>query len=223
MPPKFASPALILANGDPPPKNLVKRLSKKIYLVICTDGAYLKALNLGLKPGWVIGDMDSLPKHQKIGKEARVVYDHDQNCTDLEKTIKFLIKFGCRKALILGAIGDRLDHSFAAFQIMEKYADRIHLKLIHEGWSAEIISKNMHFSSFPGRLVSLFPLGKIRISTRGLQYSLRKEWMSPGSRGVSNLPTAKTVTLRIHKGHVLLIRSIDPTGRGPNVGDLLQP
>ncbi|MBI4057098.1 MAG: thiamine diphosphokinase [Elusimicrobia bacterium] len=205
MPPKFTQPALILADGDLPEKKLVHVLSKRAPLTVCTDGAYRKALRLGLKPGWIVGDMDSLPSQVKISASTRVVYDPDPNCSDLEKALKFLIKFGCGQATLVGTMGDRMDHSFAAFTLMEKYADRIKLRLVHRGWSTQMLSQSATLRLPRGTPLALFAHPKARVSTSGLEYPLKKEWLTAGSRGISNRTTATTVKITLHQGRILLM------------------
>ena len=114
-----------------------------------------------------------------------------------------------REAWILGALGDRLDHTLSNLQILQAYAQKLRLRLVDPSGTAEVVTGNVAFTSRPGDTISLFPVGRARVTTSGLKYPLKNEILTPGSRGLSNLATGKRVRLRI-RGRVWLFRNRPP-------------
>lgn len=160
---------------------------------------------MGLKVGWIVGDMDSFPSGLRIPRGTRLVLDDDPDATDLEKAVRFLAKSGCREAVLAGTQGSRMDHSLAAFQILERYAPVLKLSLVHRGWQAQVLTGNATLRTRPGRTLSILPLGRARLSLSGVRYPLRDERLKPGSRGVSNVAASSSVRIRVRSGRVLLI------------------
>ena len=60
-------------------------------IIICTDGAADKLLDIGKKPDFIIGDFDST-KIKKSNRSENWIEINDQNKTDLEKTFDWCIK-----------------------------------------------------------------------------------------------------------------------------------
>ncbi|OGS04534.1 MAG: thiamine diphosphokinase [Elusimicrobia bacterium RIFCSPLOWO2_12_FULL_59_9] len=210
-------PIIILANGEMPPPQFLKKLCRKASAVVCADGAYAKAVQQGLFARWIVGDMDSLPPETPIGRGTVVVYDADQDCSDLEKCIKLIAggrpmaKYAPppQELWLLGAAGGRVDHTLAALSLTEKYS-RPGLKIvIWDGASRiELISGKSVFVAKRGALISLFPLGKALVSTHGLKFPLKKEWLAAGSRGVSNRAVSRRVSVEAHRGRLWLVQAL---------------
>lgn len=89
--------------------------------LFCADGGGNHALDLGLAPERVIGDLDSadLERLAEAGIETHFV--DDQNTTDFEKCIAVL-----RAPVILavGFMGLRLDHQLAALNALAKFPEQ---------------------------------------------------------------------------------------------------
>ncbi len=52
--------ALVIANGEPPKKQLLQSLAREANLIICADGGANAALKAGIVPQAIVGDLDSI-------------------------------------------------------------------------------------------------------------------------------------------------------------------
>lgn len=84
--------------------------------VIAADGGYRAAKALGIKPDLVVGDFDSLG----YVPEAEEIIQHPvrKDDTDTLLAIRLGLERGYSNFVITGALGGRLDHSFANLQAL---------------------------------------------------------------------------------------------------------
>ena len=90
---------------------------EKVDCVISVDGGLEKTRALGLTPDAVVGDFDTvdskiLERYQKNPSVLWDVHKPEKDETDTELAINTAIKLGCKKLVILGATGRRLDHDY---------------------------------------------------------------------------------------------------------------
>ncbi len=127
--------AIILANGDLPTKYQLKYFQKMRYnTLICADGGANSAKKLCIVPDYIIGDLDSITEDNLnfFAQKSIILRIKRQNDTDVEKSLKFLIKNKYTDVLLLGATGDRLDHSICNLGIVFKFYDRIKVSILHK-------------------------------------------------------------------------------------------
>jgi thiamine pyrophosphokinase len=79
---------VIFANGDLPDYQKARALLRPDDFILCADGGSRHALTLELMPQLVMGDMDSVEKHdlqqlQSAGVQIEL-FPRDKNETDLE-------------------------------------------------------------------------------------------------------------------------------------------
>jgi thiamine pyrophosphokinase len=84
--------------------------------VIAADGGYAAAVKLGIRPNLVVGDFDSLG----YVPEAEEIVQHPvrKDDTDTLLAVRLGLERGYRNFVITGALGGRLDHSFANLQTL---------------------------------------------------------------------------------------------------------
>ena len=84
--------------------------------VIAADGGYAAAVKLGIRPNLVVGDFDSLG----YVPEAEEIVQHPvrKDDTDTLLAIRLGLEKGYRNFVITGALGGRLDHTFANLQAL---------------------------------------------------------------------------------------------------------
>jgi len=63
---------IILANGKFPTNNIPLELLLYAEQVVCCDGAAQGLLNSGIKPDYIIGDLDSVSKEIKKHRICRI-------------------------------------------------------------------------------------------------------------------------------------------------------
>jgi thiamine pyrophosphokinase len=200
--------AVIIGNGELPSRSKVRAILRQASRVVCADGGARHAVRFGIHPDVVIGDLDSLtPGILERLKSSKIIASKDQDQTDLEKAIRYLLRERTRRIVILGATGKRVDQTLANIALLEKYCGRANLTLVDATGEIEIVDSRTRFRGRPGATVSLLPVAKAaRVTTKGLRYSLKKELLEVGSRGVSNVVVHPVVEIEIHRGKLLLVK-----------------
>lgn len=205
--------AIIIANGEIPAKGLLSKLRILGYSEIyCADGGANSAFKLKLIPKAIIGDLDSVDEEVLKfyeGKTEIVKLDR-QDDTDVEKVLKYLIKRRYSNVVLLGATGDRLDHSFGNVGLLLKYSNRLDVKLIHKKSVAQVIAGKNRFETEIGETISLFGFdSKTKFKSKGLKYPLKNITLRFGEReGTSNEASKEEVELDITGGKALLVREL---------------
>ncbi|MDP1675871.1 MAG: thiamine diphosphokinase [Bacteroidota bacterium] len=205
--------ALIICNGEMPSQKLLAPLLKKKPFIICADGGANKARAFNILPYCIIGDLDSITqKTRYYFSSVPIIHNPDQNSTDLEKTLEYLLKNSFTSAIIIGATGDRPDHTMANFSILMKYHRKISLQFFDERCTAQIIYKKIQLTAKIGQQISLHPMGKCSgIRTEGLKFPLKNETLELGIReGLSNEAVKNIVSVTVKSGSLLLF-SIHPS------------
>lgn len=201
--------ALIICNGEIPPKKFLLPLLKKKPFILCADGGANKAKIVGITPQCIIGDLDSITeKTKRYFSSIPIIHLTDQYTTDLEKALNYLVAKGFASATIIGAMGERPDHTLSNFSILVKYHSKIALKFFDERCTVEVVRKKISFKTKVGQQISLVPMGKCSgIVTKGLKYPLKNESLELGVReGSSNEATKTTVSITVKKGSLLLFK-----------------
>ncbi len=85
-------------------------------IVICADKGYLAAEKLGLDDALVLGDFDSLGFIPKSGNVQ--IYPSAKDDTDTLLAVKKALEMGASEIFIYGALGGRIDHTFANIQTL---------------------------------------------------------------------------------------------------------
>jgi len=205
---------IIIANGDLPKRNHIKILMQKNYdTIICADGGANSAAKLNIVPDFIIGDFDSIIDETKkmFHNKSKFIQIKRQNDTDVEKCLKFAIKNKFSEAILLGATGDRLDHSICNLGIVLKFYDKIKIKIVHQKSLLIPISGEVNFKTTKGETISLYGFDeKTFITSIGLKYKLKKESLPFGKKeSTSNVAISNLVHLKIENGIIFLIRDFD--------------
>lgn len=208
------SKCIILANGSHPGRSVFDFLRKSGYCtLICADGGANSAYRLDITPDYIIGDFDSLEDKVKkyyTGK-SEIIKISRQNDTDVEKCLKFAVKKKFNEAILLGATGDRLDHSFCNLGIVLKFFDRIKIKIIHQKSLLAAYEKGeVSLSTIPDEVVSIYGISdKTKITSSGLKYPLKNTALPFGVReSTSNVAVGEEVRLKISEGKIFVIRDL---------------
>lgn len=201
--------ALIICNGEMPSKKILAPLLKHKPFIICADGGANKARLFGIMPHVIIGDLDSITeKTRHYYSSVPVIHLPDQNSTDLEKALEYLLTNKYSAAAVVGATGDRPDHTLSNFSILLKYHRRLTVLYIDERCTIEVIHKKVRFAAQIGQQISLVPMGVCAgVLTAGLKYPLKRESLEPGVKeGTSNEAVKRIVTVSLKKGPLLLFK-----------------
>jgi thiamine pyrophosphokinase len=199
--------ALILANGNPPDKNIFRKYISSADWFVCADGGANIAARFKYKPDLIIGDFDSVKKSVlRKFKNTEVKILKDQNTTDLEKALESVIRKGFKKIFVLGATGSRLDHAIGNLSALSKYARKADISYIDNKSILLPVTGKLKLSFPAGTVISLLPISRCSgIVTTGLKWNLKNESLQFGLReGTSNLIVSSPATIRIGRGNLII-------------------
>jgi len=205
---------IILANGKTPAKNVIKYLQNIGYTaLLCADGGADSAKKSGFVPDYIIGDFDSVKKEtlRYFKNKSDIIRIKSQNDTDVEKCMKFAIKKNYKEVMLLGAVGDRLDHSFCNLGIVLKFFHKIKVIIIYDRSILTPYAGNVELITKKGEIVSLYGINdKTKITSHGLKYPLNKTSLPFGKKeSTSNVALRDSVKLSIEGGIIFVIREFN--------------
>lgn len=186
-------------------------------LIIGVDAGAAWLLARGVRPDVAVGDFDSVSSAQfaKIKKEIKEVLVHnpEKDATDLELAVEYAIGLQPIEITIYGGIGTRMDHTWAAIQLLQTIeSHNIYAQIVDNFNKVNIVRHVVSLKplkAFP--YISIFSLTATSIVTlRGFRYDVNHhKFVANSSRGVSNEIIRKIAKMTTHSGKVLLIRSRD--------------
>jgi len=202
---------LILANGEPPSRQLCRGRAAKAQWILCCDGACLYAKAYGLTPDMIVGDMDSIGEKlpESFANIPLVKYPVEKDATDLQLAIELTLKKGCTSIEIIGGTGRRTDHLLGNIQLLLYLAKKnIPATMIDSYNFISVVTGTVPLEGKEGDLVSIIPLSSnLRITTENLKYSL-KEHLMPADQplGISNVLLQSPAAFHISGGYAVLVR-----------------
>lgn len=207
--------ALIFAGGQSPLPHLSKYLPHSQW-TIAADSGLDHALSLGVTPGVVVGDSDSVSEEALAIAHSREIEfisaPTDKDFTDTELALSHAVHIGAQRIVVVSAGGGRFDHAhglltslfhpeWAHIQI-EAFIDTAHIFVLHGASSLQITGQK-------NSLVALHAMNGMAhgITTEGLRWPLRNESLAPWvSRGVSNELTGTSGEISLQSGALLVIQ-----------------
>lgn len=190
--------ALIVANGAMPRAAIIRAEASHADFVLAADGGVNQLMSIGMAPNAVLGDFDSIAV--VLPDSVQRIEAPDQNRTDLEKAVLYLIDEGYESITITAATGNRLDHTFGALGILCKY----NLRLVDDiGVAVSVRGPGqIGLETFIGQTISIMPMGVVSgLTTRNLKWNLDSAQFDFAERdGTSNVATASFVEVTLHAG-----------------------
>jgi len=208
-------PALIIANGASCSFELLGQLLEWSPIVVVLDNAIDRVLQLDIKVDVLLGDFDG-DFDPEIYKEKQypleIVHAPNQEKTDLEKALDYLVEKGHKAVNIVWATGKRADHTLANITNIVSYRDKIKIVIIDDHSKIFLLPKRFEKWYTANTPISLIPVGKvIGITSQNLFYSLQNDDLILGYRlGNSNhVAQDGLVTITHETGDLLLMECID--------------
>lgn len=204
---------LILANGKPPTKTIIRHFyGKGFTTIICADGGANSARKLNIMPDFIIGDLDSITdKNLKYYSDKSSIIKYTrQSDTDVDKCIKFAIKNKFAQVVLTGVTGDRLDHTICNLGMVIKYLPKIKIYIAAEKSFLIPANEQIKFSSIPGEIISIYAFdNKTKITSTGLKYRLNNSTLPFGVKeSTSNVSISDIVTIKVKNGIAFIIREL---------------
>lgn len=180
------SPVTLLGGGEVSLDDLRAALLLAPVLVAADGGANV-ALEAGVIPEAVIGDLDSLSETSRRALPPdRLHLIPEQESTDFEKC---LTRIAAPFVLGVGFTGARVDHLLAVWNALVRHPARRCLILGPED-VAFAVPRRLRLDLAPGTRVSLFPMAALGGTSRGLLWPIDGLDLAPAGRiGTSNQAT----------------------------------
>jgi thiamine pyrophosphokinase len=194
-------PVTLLGAGELKAARLREALRLAPVLVAADGGANV-AMRMGLVPDAVIGDLDSI-RPDIVAKLSpdRIIGVAEQETTDFEKC---LLRTEAPYRLGLGFTGARADHALAVCNALVRHPDRTCV-ILSETDVTFVAPPHLALPLSAGTRVSLFPMGPVEATSRGLRWPVDGIAFAPdGPIGTSNEATGP-VTLTTSAPRMLVI------------------
>ncbi len=196
---------LIIADGDIPPFDILANLN--YTRLLCLDGAASVLQRNKIKPDIILGDLDSLLKQydsieniQSNFPQSRIIHTPDQNKTDFEKGLDYVLQHGVKSILCVGLFGKALDHTLYNLSIFARYSQKLPLTLLHtfenqKQWGFMLPPECCIYTQI-NTTISIYPLTESIISSKGLEWELNNIKLNPlGMQSARNKALSNRIKL----------------------------
>ena len=208
---------VMFIGGEGPAPEALRKIARGADLLAAADSGLIACEGAGLRPDWVLGDMDSLDDPLRLEKyrpEKVLRYSHDKDFTDTELALNLLIENGCDEIWLAGGGNGRTDHLLAIYSLFQRQtppdrwftADE-EIYCLRDGHT---LNEHMFIGAArksPFEWVSVFPLGEgpWEAESAGLKWPLNDLPWNKGFFGISNEAKTGTFNIRSVRGRFLVI------------------
>lgn len=203
---------LIVCGGEAPNRTQLTNLAQEASLIIAADSGASHCLAAGLRPSLVVGDMDSITAQDlaTLERDQITLIRHAANKdqTDSQLALDLALEHSPAAIYILGACGDRPDHSLANIHLLSRAARRgvsAHI-LTTAGDEIFLISDCATITGHEGCTLSILPFGgrAAGICLKGFRYPLIEATMEPWEPyGISNVIESDSAEIKVKTGQLL--------------------
>jgi thiamine pyrophosphokinase len=217
----------IFLNGAPDPPDLLRRVAGRADLVVAADGGARYALDAGVVPDLLVGDMDSLgeARARKLEERGTLLERHPIRKGKMDGHLAVLAARdrGATAADLLCAVGGRYSALFAVPHIMLA-SERSGLRTtLVAGWGQAFVLEvgSRTVDGNPRDSVSVFPLTgpATGVTLEGFDYPLEDARLEIGDTlGFHNELVGRTGRVRVGAGALLVIHEAREIPRRNNPG-----
>jgi thiamine pyrophosphokinase len=200
-----ASVTVIVADGRFPEHLIPVGYLENAERIICCDGAAESLLNFGLEPYAIIGDCDSIRQDILERLSDRIYIDSEQETNDLTKAVRWCKSNGYTDIVILGATGNREDHTLGNISLLADYINDVNVIMVTDTGTFIPFLESCKIETFPGQQISVFSIDpETRVSSFGLKYVLSETRMTNWWVATLNEATGNTIELSFTGGPIIL-------------------
>ena len=176
---------VIICDGRFPKSEYPRYLIRNADFIICCDGALQKFIRnseaiFGERrlPDIVVGDMDSLSAGLQKKYQDIIVRIDEQEHNDQTKAFRWALEniSGIGQIYILGATGEREDHTIGNVSLLMEYArtydlEGINVEMVSDHATIFAVTDTFEMDCGEGRKVSIFsPDNSLKIKSEGLEW-----------------------------------------------------
>lgn len=206
--------AAVFLNGSPDPPGLIRSVAGRADLVVAADGGARHALEAGVVPDLVVGDMDSLGEELALEVERRgaSLERHPARKDKMDSHLAVLAarRFGADATDLLCVTGDRISALFAVPHVLLA-AERAGLRatVVAEWGRVFVVEDDTRtVEGIPRDSVSIFPLSgpASGVTLEGFAYPLHEARLEPGDTlGFHNELVCREARVSVGSGTLLVI------------------
>ncbi|TYO96018.1 thiamine diphosphokinase [Desulfallas thermosapovorans] len=207
---------VILTGGTVEDLQWLKRVLAGADRLICVDSGTNYAAALGIVPGVIVGDMDSIDPSllESYRRQGVAIKEYPAEKDDTDTALALAEALACRpdEVIILGATGNRFDHTLANVHLLRVALDhRVPARIINEYNEINLVAPRQPavVKGRPGDEFSLLPLTGVvtGVQVRGARWPLENATFSIGNPyGISNRLAGNRADITIASGLMLLVR-----------------
>lgn len=202
--------AVIITGGSMTDYGYMKSMIRSGDTIICADSGYDHAVNMGVIPRVVVGDLDSI---SGIPEGVEIVrFSPEKDYTDTEIAIQWARERGISEFLMLGATGNRLDHTLANMMLLTGMPTRGEKGVIIDEHNRIYYTEDEIIVDEPvGTILSVIPVTPCEgVSNSGLKYPLDGAVLSPDTAlGISNVVVSSPARVSVQRGGMFVVISKD--------------
>ena len=213
---------VIIGDGRFPKTEYPRYLIRNADFIICCDGALSKFIRnsesiFGERrlPDIVVGDMDSLSPALKKKHSDIIVKIDEQEHNDQTKAFRWAMENlqGISQIYILGATGEREDHTIGNMSLLMEYARTydlektgINVEMISDHATIFAVTATFEMECGEGRRISIFtPDNSLRIRSTGLEWPTDDVVFDNWWKATLNRASQDTVRLEFSHRSIALI------------------
>jgi thiamine pyrophosphokinase len=174
----------MLVGGAEVNHDLLREAMQLTSAMVAADGGAALALEIGVMPEAVIGDLDSLPDAVAAQIAPKRVHRiEEQDSTDFDKCLRHI---EAPLTIGVGFSGGRVDHQLAAFATLVRHAGRRCI-LVGEEDLVFLAPPSLRMRPVIGSRMSLFAMAAVEGVSEGLRWPIKGLNFAPDGRdGTSN-------------------------------------
>jgi thiamine pyrophosphokinase len=203
----------IFCNGNFNNKEFYKKVLSENSgaIIIGADGGNNFLDYINIKPNYVVGDFDSISPtlldFYKKNNDIEIIYKDSQDITDLQLAIKVAQKLKPQKIVILGAIGDRFDHTLVNAIILGEIDEKIDASIVDENNEIRLVKSKIILQGKIGDTISIIPITKVKgLTYSGLKWPVKDLDVETGWIGISNEFAEEIAEINLEDGMAFVVR-----------------
>ena len=213
---------VIICDGRFPKSEYPRHLIRNADFIICCDGALKKFLNnstavFGEKrlPDIVVGDMDSLSPALRKKHGDIIVQINEQEHNDQTKAFRWALEnlTDISQIYILGATGEREDHTIGNISLLMEYARTydldgmdINVEMVSDHATIFAATDTFEMDCGEGRRISIFsPDNSLKIKSDGLEWPTDDVIFDNWWKATLNRATQDRVRLEFNHKSIALV------------------
>ena len=154
--------------------------------IICCDGAADALLRAGFMPVAVVGDGDSISETARDQVADRLYLESEQETNDLTKAVRYALKQGHHRLLIVGATGKREDHTLGNISLLADYMDQATVEMRTDYGIFTPAAAKTSFASYAGQQISVFCVDSEPLTLRNVRWPLTRKRITRWWQGTLN-------------------------------------